>query len=862
MFENGCSLVRADFHLHTNKDKEFKYDGDENSFAKNYVAVLKQHNIGVGVITNHNKFDLGEYKAIRKAAAKDDIFILPGVELSVKEGSNGVHTLIVFKPEDWIGNGENHIDSFLSSVFLGINNRENENTRCNVDIPTLIRQLNGLDKEYFIIFAHIEQKSGLLKECQGGLIESLACKTEFRERVLGMQKLRTRDNVEKLRQWLGYEVAFIEGSDPKKIDDIGKGEDKTFLKIGDYSFGAVKYALMDHKSRVFTETQNYNHGLIKSIMFTGGKMEGITVNFSPELNTLIGIRGSGKSSILEAIRYSLDLSPSEVDQDYKKNLVKNVLCSGGQVTMHITDRYGKNYEIRRIFDETPSVLDEMGNDLPIPVHALINNPLYFGQKDLSFTQPGYELNLLQKLVGGQTDSNKAKIASYISELSEKIKELLDVSVIPTQIKDLEDKNSELKHKLLIFGEKGVAEKLKKQTSCNSDKFKLEGVSEQVKSIVAGLKKELQEVKYDDLALDTHISEFNPEKLGKANTITKDIIGILKCIKDSIKLLENKQSELNGVCSDLSQDIDLLKEEFAQIKREIQDDTLDLESFVQYTADQEKNSKRIGELKKVADSQSELITQIKRIIRERNETLRNIFMAYQAEIEKINLSQSELKIEISFKGNKELFKEALKDNFKGSSVSENKYQQISEHYSDFVALLEDYFLEDGAVLRTFLTVSEYQKISAKIEENYKKLIGIECPNLVKIFYHGKLLEHHSIGQRASALILFILTQKENDVIIIDQPEDDLDNQVIYKEVIHTIKDKKPYIQFIFATHNANIPVLGDAEQIIATMYTDENKISVDVGNIDRPETHKEIVDIMEGGKEAFEKRKLIYTAWDN
>ena len=133
--------------------------------------------------------------------------------------------------------------------------------------------------------------------------------------------------------------------------------------------------------------------------------------------------------------------------------------------------------------------------------------------------------------------------------------------------------------------------------------------------------------------------------------------------------------------------------------------------------------------------------------------------------------------------------------------------------------------------------------------------------MRIYYHGKLLEQHSIGQRASALILFILTQKDNDIIIIDQPEDDLDNQVIYKEVINTIKAKKPDIQFIFATHNANIPVLGDAEQVIATSYSDDNKIEVDVGNIDCPSTHKAIVDIMEGGKEAFEKRKLIYTTWE-
>ena len=82
-------------------------------------------------------------------------------------------------------------------------------------------------------------------------------------------------------------------------------------------------------------------------------------------------------------------------------------------------------------------------------------------------------------------------------------------------------------------------------------------------------------------------------------------------------------------------------------------------------------------------------------------------------------------------------------------------------------------------------------------------------------------------------MFILTQNNNDIIIIDQPEDDLDNKVIYDEVISAISKTKPNVQFIFATHNANIDMLG---------------------------TQKQIIDIMEGGREAFDKRKMIYTSW--
>ena len=60
MFENGLEFIRADFHLHTQKDKEFKYTDADDEFIKRYVQALKDADIGIGVITNHNKFDIDE----------------------------------------------------------------------------------------------------------------------------------------------------------------------------------------------------------------------------------------------------------------------------------------------------------------------------------------------------------------------------------------------------------------------------------------------------------------------------------------------------------------------------------------------------------------------------------------------------------------------------------------------------------------------------------------------------------------------------------------------------------------------------------------------------------------------------------
>ena len=127
------------------------------------------------------------------------------------------------------------------------------------------------------------------------------------------------------------------------------------------------------------------------------------------------------------------------------------------------------------------------------------------------------------------------------------------------------------------------------------------------------------------------------------------------------------------------------------------------------------------------------------------------------------------------------------------------------------------------------------------------------------YKGKDISRHSLGQRASALIVFLLARRENDLIIIDQPEDDIDNQSIYEDVIREINQLKGQVQFVFATHNPNIPVLGECENVFCCRF-ENDKIQIEHGSIDKPKIQKNIIEIMEGGKEAFEKRKRKYSQW--
>jgi hypothetical protein len=123
---------------------------------------------------------------------------------------------------------------------------------------------------------------------------------------------------------------------------------------------------------------------------------------------------------------------------------------------------------------------------------------------------------------------------------------------------------------------------------------------------------------------------------------------------------------------------------------------------------------------------------------------------------------------------------------------------------------------------------------------------------------KPLDKLSTGQKCTAILHLLMLQSE-EPLIIDQPEDNLDNAFIADRVVAELRRNKCGRQFVFATHNANIPVFGDAEWIgILQAARDEAVLSDDhVGSIDKHTVQEAVKQILEGGKVAFETRKLKY-----
>lgn len=858
LFQNGATWLRADFHLHTRADKEFTYIGEENDFINQYVNKLVEQNIRIGVITNHNKFDAGEYKAIAKKARKEGIFVLPGVELSVNDGANGVHTLVAFDPNQWLADGNDYINQFITTNFIGKHNYENENGRSNNSLKETLSQLDKLNKNFFIIMAHVEQNSGLLNEFDGGRIIDLGKDPLFRKSVIGFQKMRTNDLKNNLDMWLENKVpCFVEGSDPKSINDIGKGE-SCFLKIGDYNFEAVKFALIDSIDRCSKES-NHNpaNSYIKSIVFQGGLLDGKQIYFSPELNNLIGIRGSGKSSILEIVRYALNIpfGSQAVDKDYKDDLIRHVLKSGGKAIVEIVDRHGIFYKVERIYGQKEDIYKNDILQQGITLDAILQQPIYFGQKDLSSKNADFENDLVNKLIGSRLNNVQARIEKRKTEIQRIINELKSFGNLSLLKKETETAKANAEYRLNLFKEKGIAEKLQLQTSFESDINSLQNFKAGVDSYLNDLKGIIQNHEY---SLNKKLeSKTNPEIFEEARSLVDKLKATLEQIKTIYSDAQKTGAEFAVVIDKLKAKKEELKEEFARIKREIDIPELNPDDFIKINRELDTSKLKVIEIEKSENKRVEL----ERLLNEAVNALDNLwyekFNLLKAEVNKINEVGGKLFIEVNYKGRKDKFLAKLQEVFRGSRISEATYTAIKDDYADFIDIRKDGFRK----LSDRLTENQLIEVKNRFETNLYDLLTYKVSNQIIINFDGTPLKKHSLGQRASALILFLLSQKENDILIIDQPEDDLDNQTIYEDVIREIKRLKGKMQFIFATHNANIPVLGDSEMLVACQYIPDDEIKIECGSIDCQSIQEKIIRIMEGGQEAFDIRKNIYKIWE-
>ncbi|AHF81119.1 TrlF family AAA-like ATPase [Thermococcus paralvinellae] len=654
-------------------------------------------------------------------------------------------------------------------------------------------------------------------------------------------------------------------SDPKCIDEIGKR--KTFIKIGDYDFRALKLAFQMHEIRIKLEPIEYTHPRILSIKVRDGKFfKNTEIYFNEGLNSIIGVRGSGKSALIEIIRWVLGKSPISDDQ-YKQNIIKYVLGNTGKVQVELVGNNGQKYLIEKsIEDNTLYVYDYTGRLTELRDLGGIFDVYYYGQNDLSYygQNPQKLVELIDNFIGTELIKLRSKEQAKLKEVKELVKKLQELKNVEGELNELKQEKAKLEERKKFFDQRGVSEKLEQQAVYEREDERFRSITRMVQKIrdnILDIKTNVKDT--FDRILGSELTKFRPtwkEKYSKLREIVllklDEILNEIEAIQKSIETEEFAQ---------FNREFMKIREELHEIKKSLDAEDIDTNYYLDLERELERIGTKINDLEAKLQEKRQLSEELNKKLDELANIRWEIYKLRKEYSSKINESISVIRISVEHKGDKVSFSRFVEDLFRGTGLRESKRMVLVEQFKDGRSLCNSLINETDRI-KSILTQNELSKLKKKLEDNEAlfKLLTYQPPDKVVIEYKtsdGKFknIEKLSIGQRATALLSLVLLES-NSPVIIDQPEDDIDNNTIYDAIIKKVLEKKQTQQFIFATHNSNIVVLGDSDNVIICKNED-NSFYPDQGSIDKKEIQKQIVNIMEGGKEAFENRKRIYNIWE-
>lgn len=900
----GATWRRVDLHLHSPGVSTFHApdgadllsDSGRGAVTTAYVNQLRAVGISVGALTDYNGIRKQWYSSIREEAAKVGIRILPGAELSFKMGKYGLHILAIF-PDD---SDTDEVNSFLRALdrdpskplFDGMHRDIDAKVHVAESLVDLRDKLNCL-----LIPAHPGNTDGICKSLQPADAAQLLkdIEPDALEHCTESD-LRKLESTHVLDRRFLEQLALVEFSDPKRISDVGGKSSATgvaratYLKLSATDLDALRLALHDPETRLRIGRPPVSaHPRIRRMRVTGsGFLGDLVIEWNDDLNVLIGGRGVGKSAVIETLRYALAIPPYS-DESYRDSLVRHALGSGGKVEVELDRNVGngrvQTYHVARVLGEEPRTTEgDTGRDVTIAPAELLGpggGPTIFGQREIYFvsTSEQYRLALLDELIGEEARVRADSVRGALTELRTNARAILDARTSLAKRDEYRERLKAIEFELAVYEKHQAAEKLGEVANLRTDGQQLRAAGDAVTRLRAGWTERGSAV----LApLDTAI-----RGLGRAKSRQKEVLTqaatVLTRLRDDLRKLEDRGQELIGAAAaDVGQLVkrwtDLLRpleDEINRIKQEAQTDALDPDRLLRLTEEKsaltpliEDLDRREQELASLLLARQVLLSRVRERRHAENELRRERAEAISA------LLRGRLQLAVEFKGQKEDYKKRLGTLFRGSGVSQEAIERlVSPEATDGIALGETARSGADQIQAKFnVTAGMADRIARWLTADESRMMELETiipadalGVQLRVDDAYRSLDHLSVGQRATAILL-LLFALEGRVLVLDQPEDDLDNRFVYEDIVQILReqkglsDSKKRRQIIAATHNANIPVIGDAELVLGLDARDGRGQVIGRASIDDRQIRELVKSVMEGGEEAFLRRAEKYGGW--
>lgn len=831
----------------------------------------------VGLADHHS---VETSRSLRTKLEAAGVHVFPGFEVSCKDG---VHMQVLFEP----GTTEREMTLALGAIGA---TPADPNGLANVDVPELLRKVD--DWGAVAIAGQLTYEHGVLAHLQG----------EPRKRVwidhrllagaipAAVDQIPEEGHRKILRnEEHGYKrdfpVALLHANDVCSSEDLERPNRWSWVKMVVPTVEGLRSAFRDPESRLRlpTEPQPAEHPQLVAIGWDGASchLAGSRLHLNADLNVLVGGRGAGKSTVLESIRFVLGQQPTGRDsvRSYER-IVQDVLGPGTRVWLVVrsTGVTPRDYLLERVVGGTATVTGSDRHRLDLdPVEAFPGAEIW-GQREIAeLTWEGPARNrLLTRFVAADPELHprKRELAKQLEHNRQQLARLRQ------EMSDFDDRISAmpaLEEQASRYAEAGVEERLRQQSQLVRERALLDVARqrlEPMQSVLAALPEALR----PDLAfLDAAASESlaNPDLVEEARValaaLTTEASPALDALAQAAAQVDERLADIRRRWEERAQVAD---QAHAARLRELSQTDTDGQAYL----DLRRQLETLGPLRERRDQLGAQLAALQEqrtgLLEEWQDTRTQQLAVLRQAAELVNARLAgDVRVTVAEDGDTTPLEALLRDRIGGNlrkTIDSLRQGQVA------ASRLAELCREGAQALQRELGTSPSQAerlcqagpaLAEELEQlDLQPVTEVE----LKVGNTWRSQDRLSKGQQATAFLLLLLVGADGaGPLLVDQPEEDLDNRFITESIVPAMRREKRRRQFLFTSHNPNIPVLGDAELIAEVRVemigdapgSQELRGRVGpparVGSIDTPAVRQLVEETLEGGRLAFARRRRKY-----
>lgn len=607
---------------------------------------------------------------------------------------------------------------------------------------------------------------------------------------------------------------------------------------------------------------------IERVEVEEGFLDGLVLDFAPGLNVIIGARGTGKTSLVELIRFALNIRSFSESVERKVQEQVAAVLGRGRVTVTINVN-GESLQISRsVGDEVP----RSQHPLPTTLATVLSQT----EIELIADDAAGRLRLLDGFLPPERETKDAEMraTSRVRALSRQMREITDrCSTLEEALASLAPGEAELDSAVLE-----QQDVLASVEAHEPEKQRLEELTEYLELLAA----REQQVEASRQEVSTWLDSLDDVIRTSRGLMTADSTGWTELQSTIRKRIQGASDRLVEVATSVRSEVDDLARLRAETTQEHQQ-TADEARRLRRTLDSAVKgagaiTSRVATLREQLSAKPNLEQELGALrgqgdaIRlERGKVLDEVDRLREARFEARcraadTLSQTfnqAIRIELVRYGLHANFSAAISEALRGTRLHYNQLSQVLSASMSPRELIEAAETNDVDVVTSIAGIDKERasrvlqalrddggaEILASTVEDAAEFLLLDGPEYKP---SGAL----STGQRCTVVLPMLLEQRDR-IMILDQPEDHLDNSFVVDTVVTAIRGSDESSQRIIATHNANIPVLGEADLVIAMASDGDNGFVDAQGPLDTPSVIAAISTVLEGGLEAFDRRAEFY-----